>query len=178
MAWTEPPRDWTAGELVTEAIMDTHIRDQFKTTPHLLVRKTADETVNNSTTLQNDDVLVATVGTTDVWHFWWYLIWNSNTTADLKIAWTFPASGLVTYSYVWRDSVPNVVTISEADSSSPTTSQDIQGSAAVQGPLAIQMTYVGGGTGGSVQLQWAQNTANVSDTIMKANSTLYGLKLA
>ena len=28
MAWSTP-RDWVAGELVTEAIMDTHIKDQF-----------------------------------------------------------------------------------------------------------------------------------------------------
>ena len=29
MAWTTP-RDWTDGELVTEALLDTHVRDNFK----------------------------------------------------------------------------------------------------------------------------------------------------
>lgn len=28
MAWTTP-RDWTTGEVVTEAMMDTHVRDEF-----------------------------------------------------------------------------------------------------------------------------------------------------
>lgn len=29
MAWTSPPRTWTTNELVTAAMMNTHVRDQF-----------------------------------------------------------------------------------------------------------------------------------------------------
>jgi hypothetical protein len=59
MAWTTP-RDWTAGELVTEAIMDTHIRDNLRSVMHVLAYKTSDEFVDSGTTgttLQNDDHL-------------------------------------------------------------------------------------------------------------------------
>ena len=30
MAWTEPPRTWVASEVVTAAMMNTHVRDQLK----------------------------------------------------------------------------------------------------------------------------------------------------
>ena len=67
--WTEPPRDWTAGELVTEAIMDTHVKNQLISTLHLLKYKSSDETVTSSTVLQNDDDLVYAVGANELWYF-------------------------------------------------------------------------------------------------------------
>jgi hypothetical protein len=35
-----------------------------------------------------------------------------------------------------------------------------------------------GGTGGTLQLQWAQNTANVSNTIVQSNSHLILTQIA
>lgn len=43
MAWTTP-RTWTTGELVTAAIMNTHVRDNFNTTPAALVTALGDLT--------------------------------------------------------------------------------------------------------------------------------------
>ena len=65
MAWTTP-RDWTSGEIVTEAMMDTHVRDNLL---HLydvggaaVYRKTTEKDIVNTTTetdLLNGEVTVA-----------------------------------------------------------------------------------------------------------------------
>ena len=59
-----------------------------------VVRKTADETVSNSTVLQNDDHLVLSVGASDVWDILMVLRINSSAVADFKWVFTVPASGV------------------------------------------------------------------------------------
>jgi hypothetical protein len=59
MAWTAP-RDWTAGENVTEAMMDTHVRDNLNYLNDLRVKyaqSTSDSSSTSSTTIL--DVLSA-----------------------------------------------------------------------------------------------------------------------
>ena len=94
--WTEPPRDWTAGELVTEAIMDTHVKNQLISTLHLLKYKSSDETVTSSTVLQNDDDLVYAVGANELWYFDFSLYTDDSGsgTGEMKIAFTWPASAV------------------------------------------------------------------------------------
>ena len=53
MAWTTP-RTWVTDELVTAAIMNSAVRDNFNSTMHLVARKTADQSVTSSTTLVAD----------------------------------------------------------------------------------------------------------------------------
>jgi len=50
MAWTDP-RTWTIGEIVTKAIMDTHVRDNLRETWHEMayVEFTADVTTTATT---------------------------------------------------------------------------------------------------------------------------------
>lgn len=52
MAWTNA-RTWVAGELVTAAMMNTHLRDNldfWASTPHeLQVRRSSDQTISNAT---------------------------------------------------------------------------------------------------------------------------------
>ena len=59
----------------------------------LFVRKTSDETVNNSTTLQNDDQLALAVEANATYWLSMRLIMSSGTTPDFKMLFTFP-SGL------------------------------------------------------------------------------------
>lgn len=178
MGWTDP-RTWVTDELVTAAIMNTHVRDNLNALNHLVVRKTADETVNNSTVLQNDDSLVLPIGANEIWLATWYPIWQSTTVADIKFAWTFPTGCSVGYGFLWSDAANAVTHYRQYTGTSPTNSNALHGQGTeLVGPAPMNLHIVNGSTSGNVTLQWAQNTAEVSNTIVKANSTLWAVKLA
>jgi len=172
MAWTTP-RTWSDGELVTAAIMNQHVRDNLSVVPHLLVRKTSDETVASSTALQNDDVLVHAVSANTVWQYRWQLIHSSAGSGDMKIAFTVPAGATLRHTTFWLN-VSNTATICKWDTSGTAVTLR-SASVAV---MDIVGTVAIAGTAGNVQLQWCQSTSDVSGTIVAANSTLFGMQLA
>ena len=54
MGWTAP-KTWCVGETLTAANFNTHIRDnQLAEGPHLIARKTADQSVTSSAVLVDD----------------------------------------------------------------------------------------------------------------------------
>ncbi len=173
MAWTNP-RTWTDGELVTKAIMDPHIRDNFNAVPHLLAYKSADQTVNNSVTLVNDSALSFAVGASDVWTIDVTMVHISNTTADIKVAFTMPASGVMTLTSIWGSSAG---AYTQHNFTVSGTSQDLESKTTEQS-TRIYGRYMGGGTAGTLQLQWAQASAQVVDTKVLKGSNIIGLKLA
>jgi len=181
MAWTTP-RTWTDGELVTKSIMDTHIRDNLNALgPHLIVRKTADETVTSSTALQNDDSLLMSVGVSEVWRLEWIIIYSAATAGDIKIGWTFPTGAKINTHTITTDSSGSSLTDNlnfESDFASG--GSGTVGTTAASpdyATLFIPMIYVGGANSGTLQLQWAQGTSSGTATAVKANSTLWGVKL-
>lgn len=178
MAWTAP-RTWTDGELVTASIMNTHVRDDLSSTMHLIAFKSADEIVNNSSVLQNDNHLIVPVGASETWALTWYLrhVNTTSGTPDLQVAWTFPAGNLVAYTV---NTVAAVLTHIFIDgTSSPTTAQRIDSlTVSAAGTLAVFNMQVTSGSAGNVTLQWAQFSAGVSDTTMKAGSSVWGAKVA
>jgi hypothetical protein len=179
MAWSTP-RTWSAGETLTAANFNTYIRDQQNAMgPHLIVRKTADESVTSNTTLQDDDVLALTVLANEVWQITLYLIYQAATAGDLKFAWTFP-SGTLTGAYVWLDDSGGYPTNNHWNTAtSPTPSFAMHGfGTEAEGPIPINMLYAVGGTGGTLRFQWAQQTSSGTATTVKANSTLWAAKLA
>ena len=182
MAFTTP-RDWTAGEFVTEAIMDTHVRDNFLAMgSHLIVRKTADESVTSSTVFQADDSLILPVGVSEVWKWELCLLVTAAAAGDIKVQWTFPAGG--TFSAVaYGVSSADVAQITQWATTTTPTGAAFFGSTGFSvnttaTPIAIQGVYTNAGTGGSVTLEWAQQTSNATATVVKANSTLWAVKLA
>jgi hypothetical protein len=184
MAWTTP-RTWTDGELVTKAIMDPHIRDNFNMTMHTLARKTADETVNNSTTLQNDDHLFFAVAANEVWLVQAWLMWDSAATPDIKFGWTGPASATFAWGALSTETSSGVASFGQSFSGTPVAPLAIGGTLFLPGAGAGTITAVAlagiaaiAGTAGNLQLQWAQNTLNVSDTKVRQNSALIGCRLA
>jgi hypothetical protein len=180
MAWSTP-RTWSAGETLTAANFNTYIRDQqLMMGPHLIVRKTVDESVTSSTTLQNDDVLLLPVGVNEIWQCEFDLLVVGSNAGDLKVAFTFPTGGTISLSSSAVNSadVPDYM-IFEA-TTSPTSSSSfgiIQTSSPPQF-ISIRGVYVNGGTSGNVQLQWAQVASQGTATTVKANSTLWAMKLA
>jgi hypothetical protein len=179
MAWTTP-RTWTDGELVTKAIMDPHIRDNFNMTMHTIARKSADQIVNNSTTLVNDTHLFAPVLANEVWLIHAWVLFDSGTTPDIKFAWTVPASATFSWGFPSSDAgTANWANLGSPVALATTASIAIVslGAGTVQG---VNMTGIAviAGTAGNVQLQWAQNTLNASNTTVRLNSALVGCRLA
>ena len=179
MAYTTP-RTWTDGELVTKAIMDVHVRDNFNAMgPHLIVRKTSDQSVTSSTVLVNDSVLVLPVGVSEIWHFTFFVVYTGASTGDIKIAFTFPSGGDIRMSLIGRNAAGTVVDQNFSTTTSPTSSIDFAAAGTTfANTLPLTGVFVNGGTGGNLQMQWAQQTSDATATIVKANSTLWAVKLA
>lgn len=132
-----------------------------------IVRKAADETVNNSAVLQNDDHLVLAVGADDVWFIIVVALVTTGATPDWKCSFAVPAGGAMKW---------------EAWSAAPW-DKVAGGSYAATGPLAaipvgVQGIYIGGGTAGNVNFQWAQRVADPSDTKVLTNSFLIAWQIA
>jgi hypothetical protein len=128
------------------------------------VRKTTNETVNNSTTLQNDDELFIAVEASVTYDFEAEIIYNSGATPDLKFGWTFP-SGLTMFYAVYAAGGGTFLGYNEIETSVPA----VDGAGAAVGVL-LKGTVIVSSTAGTLQLQWAQNALNASNTIVQAGS--------
>ena len=145
--------------------------------PHIAV-KTADEVVNNSNTLQDDDHLKWTVAANEVWLFELYLFYTvANAASDFKMGWTVPSGTTMLWNpYVY-------VTDVTKDTRWPATGTATQtvlgeGDTAISGAGTNNQQYRATGivrvssTGGTLQMQWAQNTAHASDSTLRKDSAL------
>ena len=168
--------EWVAGVTpLSEANMD-HLETQYDEAIadagiHTKVRKTADETVNNSTVLQNDDDLLFAIGANEVWAFELYCYCYPRAASDFKVAFTAPVGATGEF------------TVSTATAP---TSTAIGGTARSQvdcvNGVAHLFIYWGivinGANAGNLQFQWAQDAAIAEDTVVKENSCIIAHKLA
>ena len=180
MAWTAP-RTWTDGELVTKAIMDPHVRDNFLAArEHLIARKTADQTVTSSTVLVDCTTMVLPVLANEVWQFEFDVLYSAGTTEDLKMGFTLPTAGRIDASVHWQDSAGTSRLNRMWGTTSPTTAENFAGNGVGSERLFIPVRgiYVGGANAGNVTLQMAQNTSGAVSTTIFTNSTVWAVKLA
>jgi len=172
MAWTAP-RTWTDGELVTAAIMNPHIRDnQLAEGPHLIARKTSDQT-NNTTTYAADTVLFTpSIGANEVWWLEWRLV-VVVASPDPKFRHTFPSGGSIASVIGPAITGGRMIggTTSPTGGGSPSWNNDASGL-----PGMIMAMFTNGATPGSVGLDWAANSAGT--VTVKQNSTLWGVRIA
>jgi hypothetical protein len=131
--------------------------------------KTSDETVNNSSTLQDDDFMALTVAASTKYEMRLYVIYNSGTTPDFKLGWTLPTGATNTYRYDYFDTGASPQKL--YSSTVPTTGLAFGGIAAdiyvlFTGTVSISTTA------GTMQVQWAQNTPTVANTTVRAGSFL------
>src|SRR5262245_10037005 len=103
MAWTNP-KTWSVGETLTAANFNTHIRDNENVLgPIYRKMKAADETVNNSSVLQNDDDFLFSVLANEKYAVQLVLNVNSGATPDWKANWTKPAGATTTNAYSYNN---------------------------------------------------------------------------
>lgn len=134
------------------------------------------ETVTNSVTMQDDDALFFTLAPGARYEVEFMLSFSGPAAADFKTGWTGPAdiNGIkwcvgpaiaTTAGWVGRDdtngrfSTHGITTV-------------VSYSADTSGSLAWERGWVESATGGTLRLQWAQNTANATGIVVSSVSFL------
>jgi len=138
--------------------------------------KAADETVNNSNTLQNDDDLKLVVAANEIWTLELRLIFKSvSTTSDYLWGFSYP-TGCGIY-WGWDALWLAVATTSGPNTCLIQTDTIARGSGNLSTPVWIKVIIINGATAGTVNFQWAQNTATVEDTDLLAGSCMIAHRL-
>ena len=129
------------------------------------VTKNADETVNNSNTLQDDDDFVFAAAANKSYSGYIILWMTSDTKADFKFAFTVPtaATGL-RLTDTWNGTNDQAHT-------SATSATVVQWSFTTR-TMTVQFRFVIGANAGNVNFQWAQKLATVEDTKMLQGSMI------
>jgi len=133
-----------------------------------IIRKTSDETVNNSTALQNDDELTFAIGANEVWDVTLTLLFNTPANADIKIGFAHPV-GCVFFGASARRDANNAVQVGSVGEASVI---DYNGTATPTCQGMIRFVVVNGANAGNFVIQWAQYVAQVADTKVLTNSYL------
>lgn len=140
----------------------------------IFARKTGDTTVNNSAAPANDPHLFAAVVANATYTFETFLIYDSvGATADFKNAFTSPAGSTL----IWAPNALSSSATTRTDaidmkqvnaSGTSNTSGTVAGSSTlIISPKGILRTA---GTAGTLQLQWAQGSATVENTVLHTDS--------
>lgn len=134
----------------------------------LYARKTADESVTSSTTLQDDNhMTLAVVASASYW-LDLSIFWTSTSaTPGIKIGWSAPSGATMTWG---SPNAGAMITIAQTDSWS-TVASEIDASHYE----AILQTA---GNAGNIVVQWAQDVSNGTATTVKAGSVLSLLRVA
>ena len=144
--------------------------------------KSANETVNNSTTLQNDNDFSFAIAANEKWMVEMFLaITSASATTDYKFNFTLPASCTIRFGTGSNSSIAGTwgAAADSATTAGLSTSANVAaGSFNGTWGLLVIATVINAGTAGTVQYQWAQNTAAAEDTILLANSVMRYTRLA
>lgn len=160
---------FTVGERVLAAKLNTNL------VPIRAIRKTADETVNNSAVLQSDDHLLFAIEASEVWAVQVFLIYQASAVADIKVAWSVPSGATGSHTSMFNAGGP--VNTWNATALGTALRQDGAG-VAVPVIAMLWATIVNSTTAGTVNLQWAQNSAEATNAQVLTNSWLLGWRLA
>jgi hypothetical protein len=128
----------------------------------------ADRVVNNSATLVDVPQLKINVDAYERVLFRFNVFYNTNATADFKYQVAIPGSPTV-YRQVTEGMAPDDTAVDLALATS-SAAVSLLGAANANGFVRITGVLVNGANAGQITLQFAQNTANASDTIVYAGS--------
>jgi hypothetical protein len=140
--------------------------------PISIVRKTTSQIVNNSTTLVDDSQLQLALFANETVYFEAVIRYSGDSTADIKIAFVAPAGATIrwdNYGSVYIAS-SDVIIVSNAEVIEGATR--VFGAAAGVRTINIRGYAQMGSTSGPLKMQFAQNSADASDTTVFFNSVL------
>jgi len=165
MAWTTP-RDWTGGEFVTEAMLDTHVKGNFDVVPHR-IPKTADQSVTSSTALVDDTHLQFAIGSSEAWEFRFVLFTTGP--GFLKVALNAPAAA----SGWWAHNRTDVGAVQmNAQAAATFVDGETKSTTATPDQVTITGYCLNSSTSGTFKLRWAQVNSNGTATIVLKGSWL------
>lgn len=144
------------------------------------VKKSADETVNNSTTFQSDDDLTFAVVANGIYDVEYRLICTAaNVGTDIKFQLSVPAS--CTY-YIGSTGESTIAswgaTVSTNSPAALSTTTVAAGGLVGTFGVTLIATIINSTNAGNVVLQWAQNSAGASDTKILTNSFVKYYRIA
>lgn len=143
--------------------------------------KTADETVNNSSTLQNDDHLLFIAAPNKSYKVDIYVIVQTVTGSgndDIKFGWSVPAGCTGYWGTADTNASVEGITPITGLTGTPLANQTLSASAnystgaAMNVLMKFEAIILNGATQGTVNLQWAQNVAGARDLKILRGSTL------
>lgn len=137
----------------------------------IVARKTATETVNNSSAIQNDDELFIALEASTLYYIEVDVIWTSGATPDFKFDFSCPSGLTGSYNVIalagaatFFGNVAWTGSASTLDGDGTTKHHRIYGPALTS-------------SAGTMQFRWAQGTTNLSDTQVFAFSLMQAKKL-
>lgn len=136
------------------------------------IQKPADETVNNTIVLQNDDNLTFAIWANETWIGEILVDYTSPLAQDIRFAITAPAGATCVYSVMDFDEGTAAI----ANTACPTAIIMTTDSATDESAL-ISFSVVNAGTAGNVTLQWAQWTAAAVNTVVHDGSYLHAYRV-
>lgn len=145
------------------------------------VRKTADESVTSSATLQNDDHLLLAIGANQTWIYEWVLFATGNSAGDLAINITKPAGATLLGGLHGP-----ALNSPGADGDMTTDARALDdasvdrkiGTTSITQISVIRAIVINGANAGNVTLQWCQVASNGAATTLFTNSYMVGRRVA
>jgi hypothetical protein len=152
------------------AALAAYIDDIEGRIPRIAI-KTADESINTTTTFQDDNELLLTVEANSTYKCRLHLQTSSGTTPDFKYQFSKP-SGATTPSW-------NALYFTAAAALTASISGDAltTGGFGADLPIEAYGLLITSSTAGTFGLQWAQNTSDAGSTIVRAGSFLELIKV-
>ncbi|HYE89532.1 MAG TPA: hypothetical protein VEA38_00875 [Terriglobales bacterium] len=135
-----------------------------------LIRKTSDESVTSSTTLQNDDALTCALAANEFVRAELTIYFTAAAAGDIKFGFTVPAAATIYWG------TPNMIFYNSADA---VTASDIRTTGSLDvgfisgGTICVaslEVAVLNGANAGNLTLQWAQNASSGTPTTVKAMS--------
>lgn len=139
--------------------------------------KTADETVNGSASLQNDNDLSFSIGANETWQFTLMFKMTTASTPGFKWLFTVPSGATARGNANVTTGTTGIYGLSSADIDL-TTGGGSTGAGSANNLYIVSGYVANSSTPGTVRLQWAQQTSNASDTIVKRGSTLTAIRVS
>ncbi len=136
-----------------------------------LIVKSADESVTNSTTLQDDDELFFPVGANEKWQFEGVLLVSSDSSADFKLTFIGPTGAVGSFGVEAGNAGGTSTKFASGGTlGSSVTVSTVSGTGTPTTVIRYWGGISNGGTAGSLKLQWAQNTAFLNVSNVRAGS--------
>lgn len=176
---TNPGSELLLGTAVTDGSGVTSVSHDYdiKNAQNVLIVKPSDQTVNNSTTLQDDDDFTFPVSDGDQWEIDLFLIADSpSSSADLKLQWTGSGGATATqrnFLYANRNSAVSGSLNVDVSTSYVTWDHDST-TTDIGAHLKSFVSITGNGT---LTLQWAQSVAYAGNSVIAQDSVMVARRI-